>query len=171
MVGMLVWAGDSRFSSVVMDVSINFGYLFEGAIIVLASNSLFLSGVFVGSIVHVLVINLMVLLTFILTAVLCLGIGFVSIQALEYAALFFCLSSASLPCHFFAITFLHGFHVFLGLLGLSQLFMGLSSYGLFSLVDSCSHGPSLGVYLYWHFVDVVWLVVGALVYGCAVYLV
>lgn len=142
------------------DVFVCHGYNFEASIIVLASNSLFLSGVLAVGIVHALVINLMVAMGCTLSIVLHLGVGFVVIQACEYSCLYYCMSSSSLACHFFAITFLHGFHVFLGVLGLLQLSAAFCSYGVFSSVDSSSHGPSLGVYLYWHFVDIVWLFVG-----------
>jgi len=170
MVGILVWCVDSRFSSAVIDTYVYYGYTFEGTIILLASNCLYLSGVLVIGIVHAYVISLMCVAHVLLCLVLHLGVGFVVIQAFEYSNIYYCMSSSSLCCHFFAVTFLHGFHVFLGVLGLLQLYTHLWVYGLFSLVDSSSHGPSLGVYIYWHFVDVVWLMVSWLVYGCSVYL-
>ena len=61
---------------------------------------------------------------------------------------------------FFVITGFHGFHVFVGLILLSMTWV-LSVLGKFD-------GPNINFFdcvaLYWHFVDIVWIVVFTILY-------
>jgi cytochrome c oxidase subunit III len=91
-----------------------------------------------------------------------LGLTFLLIQAREYTRIGFSPGDNAFASTFFGLTGLHGAHVFVGLTLL-----------LFALVRSIRghYGPEperhLGVELpgiYWHFVDVMWIVVYTTVY-------
>jgi len=91
-----------------------------------------------------------------------LGLTFLLIQAREYTRIGFSPHDLAFGTTFFGLTGLHGCHVFLGL-----TLLGIA------LVRSLRghYGPSahdhLGVEIpgiYWHFVDVMWIVVYTTVY-------
>jgi cytochrome c oxidase subunit III len=91
-----------------------------------------------------------------------LGLTFLLIQAREYTRLGFGPSDLAFGSTFYGLTGLHGAHVFVGL--------NLLLYALIRAVRG-HYGPSphdhLGVELpgiYWHFVDVMWIVVYTTVY-------
>jgi heme/copper-type cytochrome/quinol oxidase subunit 3 len=93
-----------------------------------------------------------------LGATIVLGAVFITGQALEYAGL---IGKSITPARnlfgatFFTLTGFHGFHVVCGLIALSVL-LGLGP---------SKAAPGLGaVSLYWHFVDLVWIVIFSLVY-------
>jgi cytochrome c oxidase subunit III len=97
-----------------------------------------------------------------LTLTFLLGLSFLLIQFREYTRIGFGPSDLAFGSTFFGLTGLHGAHVFVGLTLL-----------LFALVRSIRghFGPSahdhLGVEIpgiYWHFVDVMWIVVYVTVY-------
>ena len=81
-------------------------------------------------------------------------------QIYEYIARGFNTSDGAFPTIFFCLTGLHGAHVFVGLSILS--FMTIRAFrGHFSAEHH--HGVEIGG-IYWHFVDVMWIVVFATVY-------
>ena len=91
-----------------------------------------------------------------------LGLTFLLIQAREYTRIGFGPSDNAFASTFFGLTGLHGAHVFIGL-----------NLLLYALIRSARghYGPKtedhLGVELpgiYWHFVDVMWIVVYTTVY-------
>lgn len=89
-----------------------------------------------------------------------MGLVFVGLQGYEFFICPFTIADGVYGCCFFALTGLHGLHVVGGLvflvIGACRLF-----YGHFS------RGRHLGLTFsvwYWHFVDVVWVVVYLLVY-------
>ena len=91
-----------------------------------------------------------------------LGLTFLLIQAREYTRIGFGPSDNAFASTFFGLTGLHGAHVFIGL-----------NLLLYALIRSTRghYGPKtedhLGVELpgiYWHFVDVMWIVVYTTVY-------
>ena len=91
-----------------------------------------------------------------------LGLTFLIIQATEYTRIGFSPHDLAFGTTFFGLTGLHGCHVFLGLT-LLGIALWRSTRGHF--------GPSahdhLGVEIpgiYWHFVDVMWIVVYTTVY-------
>ena len=91
-----------------------------------------------------------------------LGLTFLLIQATEYTRLGFAPSDLAFGSTFYGLTGLHGAHVFVGL--------NLLAYALIR-ASRGHYGPSphdhLGVELpgiYWHFVDVMWIVVYTTVY-------
>jgi cytochrome c oxidase subunit 3 len=91
-----------------------------------------------------------------------LGSTFLLIQAREYTRLGFAPSDEAFGSTFYGLTGLHGLHVFVGL--------NLLAYALVRAIRG-HYGPAahdhLGVELpgiYWHFVDVMWIVVYTTVY-------
>jgi heme/copper-type cytochrome/quinol oxidase subunit 3 len=95
-----------------------------------------------------------------LTVSFVLGIIFLSIQGYEYTKLEFHPQSDAYGSLFFTITGMHGAHVFVGLLMLA-LVLVRSLLGHFT---EARHGAVRNAVLYWHFVDVVWLVVFTILY-------
>ncbi len=102
-------------------------------------------------------LKLWLLLSILLGAIFLIGQGF------EWAHLFSLGASVSANLFgttFFTLTGFHGLHVLIGLIMLSVLF-GLSARGAYT----DSHAPSVeSISLYWHFVDVVWVVIFSVVY-------
>jgi cytochrome c oxidase subunit 3 len=91
-----------------------------------------------------------------------LGLTFLLIQATEYTRLGFSPSDLAFGSTFYGLTGLHGAHVFVGL--------NLLAFALIRSIRG-HYGPAahdhLGVELpgiYWHFVDVMWIVVYTTVY-------
>jgi cytochrome c oxidase subunit 3 len=95
-----------------------------------------------------------------LTLTFLLGLTFLLTQMIEYARIGFNTSDGAFASTFFGLTGLHGFHVFVGLMIL--LVMTIRAFrGHFS--PEHHHGVELGG-IYWHFVDVMWIVVYVTVY-------
>jgi cytochrome c oxidase subunit 3 len=91
---------------------------------------------------------------------LVLGLTFLALQIHEYLHLGFTPSNNAFTSGFFSLTGLHGFHVFVGA---SLLAIAL----LRSIRGHYSAGQHIGLEvtgLYWHFVDVVWIVLYTVVY-------
>ena len=89
-----------------------------------------------------------------------LGLTFLLTQVIEYHRIGFNTGDTSFAATFFGLTGLHGAHVFVGLSIL--LVMTIRAFrGHFS--PEHHHGIELGG-IYWHFVDVMWLVVYFTVY-------
>jgi len=92
-----------------------------------------------------------------------LGIAFLLLQAFDYSLLFgegMTLGSGSFGTTYFTLTGFHGAHVFGGVLMLGViLYRGMS--GQFS---SKHHDAVEAVSLYWHFVDVVWIILFSVLY-------
>jgi heme/copper-type cytochrome/quinol oxidase subunit 3 len=92
-----------------------------------------------------------------------LGTIFVSVQAFEYHNLSLeglTLSSNLFGSTFFALTGFHGSHVIIGIIWLTRTFIKGFNGG-FSPTDTW--GVEL-VGLYWHFVDIVWILLFVIVY-------
>jgi cytochrome c oxidase subunit 3 len=93
-------------------------------------------------------------LTFLLGAIFLCG------QLVEYARIGFAPNTGAFASVFFCLTGLHGAHVIVGLTIL--LFMTIRAFrGHFSA--EAHHGVEIGG-IYWHFVDVMWIVVFVTVY-------
>jgi cytochrome c oxidase subunit III len=89
-----------------------------------------------------------------------MGLTFLITQGIEYARIGFNTSDGAFATIFFCLTGLHGAHVFVGLSIL--LFMTIRAFrGHFS--PEHHHGVELGG-IYWHFVDVMWIVVYLTIY-------
>jgi cytochrome c oxidase subunit 3 len=99
-----------------------------------------------------------------LVATIALGITFLCFQAYEYghaySELNLRLTSGAYGASFFMLTGFHGFHVTVGTLMLIVI-LGRSIAGHFTAEH---HFGFEGVAWYWHFVDVVWLLLFILVY-------
>jgi cytochrome c oxidase subunit 3 len=91
---------------------------------------------------------------------LIMGLTFLGLQMREYHNLGFVPSDGSWPTTFFALTGLHGMHVFVGATLLTIAFVR-------SIRGHYSPEAHLGLEvtgLYWHFVDVVWIFLYTVVY-------
>src|SRR3954463_14459837 len=89
-----------------------------------------------------------------------MGLSFLISQIYEYLRAGFNTSDGAFPTIFFCLTGLHGTHVFIGLTLL--LFMAIRAFrGHFSAEHH--HGVEIAG-IYWHFVDVMWIVVFTTVY-------
>ena len=98
-----------------------------------------------------------------MTVTVILGITFLLMQATDYSALAgegLTLSSGTFGTTYYTLTGFHGAHVFGGVIMLSVvLYRGMA--GQFS---SKHHDAVEGASLYWHFVDVVWILLFSLLY-------
>jgi cytochrome c oxidase subunit 3 len=89
-----------------------------------------------------------------------LGLTFLLTQIREYSRIGFNTGDGAFATIFFSLTGLHGAHVFVGLTIL--LFMTIRAFrGHFSAEQH--HGVEIGG-IYWHFVDVMWIVVYTTIY-------
>lgn len=95
---------------------------------------------------------------------LSLGFYFLCLQGVEYYCTSFTLADSVFGSSFYLITGFHGFHVFLGAVFLLLMFLRL----FFFHFTSSRHLGFLFSIWYWHFVDVIWLLVYLIVYcwGC-----
>jgi len=89
-----------------------------------------------------------------------LGLAFLLTQVIEYHRIGFNTSDTSFAAKFFGLTGLHGAHVFVGL-SILTVMMVRAFRGHFS--PEHHHGVEIGG-IYWHFVDVMWIVVYVTVY-------
>jgi cytochrome c oxidase subunit III len=89
-----------------------------------------------------------------------MGLTFLITQITEYLRIGFNTSQGAFPTIFFCLTGLHGCHVFVGLTIL--LFMTIRAFrGHFD--PGHHHGVEIGG-IYWHFVDLMWILVFLTVY-------
>jgi cytochrome c oxidase subunit 3 len=99
-----------------------------------------------------------------LFATVALGILFLGLQAYEYVHAYhelnLTLEMGAYGATFFMLTGFHGFHVTIGTIMLIVI-LGRSLAGHFT---ADHHFAFEGVSWYWHFVDVVWLLLFVLVY-------
>jgi len=95
-----------------------------------------------------------------LAAAFVLAAIFISLQALEYSRTAFTPQQNSYTALFFTITGLHGLHVLVALLA-NLVLQIQAGFGYF---NQTRHQAVQSVSLYWHFVDVVWIVVLFTVY-------
>src|SRR5438034_1174074 len=95
-----------------------------------------------------------------LVLTLALGTTFLLTQVIEYHRLGFNTADTSFASTFFGLTGLHGVHVFIGLVILTVMCIR-AFRGHFS--PEHHHGIEVGG-IYWHFVDVMWIVVYVTVY-------
>ena len=93
-----------------------------------------------------------------------LGISFLFLQAHEYSIAYLekglTLGSGIYGTTFFLLTGFHGLHVSIGTLGLCTIFYRMLKHDF----DSHNHFAFEAISWYWHFVDVVWLILFVFVY-------
>ena len=95
-----------------------------------------------------------------LTLTFLMGLTFLLTQATEYARVGFAPRNGAFGSIFYCLTGLHGAHVFVGLTIL--LFITIRAFRGHFTPDE-HHGVEIGG-IYWHFVDVMWIVVYSTVY-------
>lgn len=96
-------------------------------------------------------------------ATILLGLVFLGGQVMEYATLIaegHTLGSSDFMAAFFMLTGTHGLHVFGGLCALTVVWVRAQK-GQF---DAEKHAFPQAASMYWHFVDIVWVVVFAVIY-------
>nr|QHQ98688.1 cytochrome c oxidase subunit 3 [Artemidia motanka] len=93
-----------------------------------------------------------------------LGVTFLGIQCCEYLHLYWCIFSAGSGMVFYTTTGIHGSHVLVGTAMLLMYWGSMYSGSVYTQWDACCSAGILGICLYWHFVDVVWLFVVWCVY-------
>ncbi len=84
-----------------------------------------------------------------------LGIVFLCGQAYDYATLGLPIDSGSYAAVFYALTGFHGAHVLGGVIAMGAM-LGRAAGGQFT---ARHHAAVEGVAAYWHFVDIIWLLV------------
>lgn len=91
-----------------------------------------------------------------------LGITFIGLQAHEYMSADFSLHTGIYGATFFMLTGFHGLHVTLGVIMLSVIM--LRAFAGHFAPNPQDHFAFAAVSWYWHFVDVVWLMLFVFVY-------
>jgi cytochrome c oxidase subunit III len=95
-----------------------------------------------------------------LVATILLGLAFLLTQGIEYAHIGFNTGDGAFASAFFGLTGLHGAHVFIGL---TLLTMAAVRAFRGHFTPEHHHGVEIPG-IYWHFVDVMWIVVYVAVY-------
>jgi len=90
------------------------------------------------------------------------GFIFLLLQLYEYNFADFCINDSVYGSIFYLLTGFHGFHVFIGIIFLSVTLIR-TYYGHFNVYKECHLGFEFSLW-YWHFVDVVWLLLFVIVY-------
>jgi len=89
-----------------------------------------------------------------------LGLGFIALQMNEYFFARYTISDSVYGTVFFMLTGLHGMHVIVGVSFLIVVFARLMS----AQYTTGHHFSLYASIIYWHMVDVVWIVVFILAY-------
>jgi len=93
-------------------------------------------------------------------ATLFLAAIFTTFQGIEYGVSSFTISDGTYGSVFYFATGFHGFHVIIG-----TIFIGVGLWRLYAYHFTTNHHLGLeGGILYWHFVDVVWLILYLAIY-------
>lgn len=98
---------------------------------------------------------------------LLLGLGFVALELREFASLIgqgATAQTSGFLSSFFVLLSMHGLHVLVGCLWIVVMLVQISTYGLSRRVRS----RILRLALFWHFLDLVWIVIFTVVYLPAV---
>ncbi|HEX6702326.1 MAG TPA: cytochrome c oxidase subunit 3 [Gaiellaceae bacterium] len=95
-----------------------------------------------------------------LTLTFLMGLTFLLTQVLEYSRIGFAPKDGAFPTIFYCLTGLHGAHVFVGL-----TLLAFATTRAFRGHYSAAHHHGVEIPgIYWHFVDVMWIVVYTTVY-------
>lgn len=95
-----------------------------------------------------------------LPATVTLGSIFLAIQGFEYSQLGFTVSDHAFGTLFYSLTGFHGLHVFGGLVALVLMWIREARNQL----DAAHPGGLIAASYYWHFVDVVWVLLFSTLY-------
>ena len=121
---------------------------------------LFFSGVCVTASQHFIVSNNKKLAVFYLFFSILLGFIFLFLQFYEYKYSLFSIADSVFGASFFLLTGFHGSHVLIGVLFLIVSLFRLAFYHF----SSSSHLNATFASIYYHFVDVVWIFLFAVIY-------
>lgn len=89
-----------------------------------------------------------------------LAVVFLGAQGFEYSQLAFSVADHSYGTLFYAMTGFHAFHVFAGIVTLVLVWLK----NVRGHLSPARPGPAVAAGLYWHFVDVVWVLLFATLY-------
>nr|UZT67581.1 cytochrome c oxidase subunit 3 [Tessmannella kiplingi] len=89
-----------------------------------------------------------------------LGMIFMGIQMFEYNHSLFCINDSVYGSMFFMTTGFHGFHVFIGTIFLMIGFIRL----WYNHLSKDHHYGFEAASWYWHFVDIIWIIVFSMIY-------
>lgn len=96
-----------------------------------------------------------------LSLTIILALLFIACQALEYSTSAFTMSSGVYGSTFYFGTGFHGIHVIIGTIFLIIALIRIISYSMTS-----THNLNLDMsVIYWHFVDIIWLILYVIYYG------
>ena len=95
-----------------------------------------------------------------LLVTIALGLVFLGGQAFEYSQLDFSLADHAYGTLFYSMTGFHALHVFAGVVTLILVWLKNQRGHL----SSTRPGPAIAAGLYWHFVDVIWVLLFATLY-------
>jgi len=118
------------------------------------------SGVTITASHHYIIIKKHKIANIILTITILLGVYFTTLQAIEYIQAPFSISDSTLGSSFFISTGFHGFHVIIGTI---ILIVSLKRIRTNQISKKHHFGFEARAW-YWHFVDVVWLILYSLIY-------
>lgn len=121
---------------------------------------LFMSGVSVTASQHYIVAKNRKNAILYLLLTIVLGLIFIFFQYLEYSNSLFTISDSVFGASFFLLTGFHGFHVIIGVLFLSVSLIRLISYHY----SENHYLNATFASIYYHFVDVVWIFLFAVIY-------
>lgn len=99
-----------------------------------------------------------------LLLIACLAALFMNTLSVEYIHSYWTLGSCHSGFTFFVLTGLHGAHVSVGVVGFFMVFVGNATTTFMYTYSSTCCGGTLGLFLYWHLVDSVWLLLVFLIY-------
>jgi heme/copper-type cytochrome/quinol oxidase subunit 3 len=93
-----------------------------------------------------------------------LALAFTNTLAVEFIHSYWTMGSCDTGFTYYVLTGLHGSHCLLGWVALSLMFVGSSSSGfLYNYSSTCCSG-TLGLFMYWHLVDLVWVLLLLYIY-------
>nr|ATQ37484.1 cytochrome c oxidase subunit 3 [Rhynchopus euleeides] len=131
----------------------------QNTLTLMNSYLLITSGVVSVSALHCCTMRVHVLYTSSLLVVLVLGTAFLGVQCIEYVHLYWCINtSGSAGCLLCAVA-VHGSHVAIGTCCWAMLLLWCIGCGAWTATSTTTMHGTLSVLLYWHFVDLVWVVV------------
>lgn len=93
-----------------------------------------------------------------------LALLFTNTLVVEFIHSYWTMGSCDSGFTFFVLTGLHGSHVLVGVFGFFGVFVGNTSSGFLYNYSSTCCGGTLGLFLYWHLVDTVWILLIIILY-------
>nr|QHQ98672.1 cytochrome c oxidase subunit 3 [Rhynchopus humris] len=139
--------------------------LYQNTLTLLNTDLLLTSGVWGVAAMHAVVLHLLLVHCYATTTIILLAVVFLAVQCCEYLHLYWCIYSSGVAGVFYTTTGVHGGHVVVGMMLILLYTMQVHTWGTWGGYSlSTTHGL-LGILLYWHFVDAVWISVVYIVYS------